>query len=221
MSDIDIEEYQTKANYENTMKRSIAKSWDGNQEKILITWAERASGWTWLHDKSARHYRKQTNILAYPSIILSTLAGAAGFSAAGADSTNFLRSVPYIIGLMNLSSAILASFQKFLRSTEKSESHIMYAKTFSSFTRKITLELSLHPENRKNCIEFCKICKDEYDKMVTDSPPVPTKIIDEFKETFPNEKNVPEIANGLFHFIDYVNSNDTINQNSRIIGLSD
>ena len=101
---------------------------------------------------------------------------------------------------MNILSAMLSSLQKFLRSTEKSEAHSLYSKIFSSFTRKITLELSLNPKDRRECIEFCKQCRDEYDKAVTDCPLVPTHVIEQFKIEFKDEKNKPEVANGLFHF---------------------
>jgi hypothetical protein len=80
---------------------------------------------------------------------------------------------------------------------------------FSSFTRKISLELTLNPEDRKNCIQFCKICKMEYDKAVSESPMIPDEIINRFKREFPTEKNKPEVANGLFHFTNF-NSGDVI-----------
>jgi len=123
--------------------------------------------------------------------------------------------LPYIIAIMNIFSAMLSSLQKFLRSTEKSESHALYSKIFSSFTRKISLELSLNPRDRRECIEFCKQCRDEYDKAVTDCPLVPQVIINWFKEEFAHEKNKPEIANGLFHFNNYTcRKRESVNQNN-------
>ena len=104
---------------------------------------------------------------------------------------------------MNICCAILSSFQKFLRSTENSELHSRYFSIFSSFTRKITLELTLAPEGRKDCVYFCKFCKDEYDKAVSESPSVPDSIVLLFRKEFSNEVNKPEIANGLFHFNNY------------------
>jgi len=181
-------------------KEQIAKSWCQEQEYLLQVWAEKASGWAWLHDNSARFFRHQSNLYVYPSIIINTMAGGIGFISTNKNLIDYL---PYVIAVMNLGSAMLSSFQKFLRSTEKAEAHYLYSKIFSSFTRKITLELSLHPKDRKSCKEFCMICKDEYDKAVTDCPAVPTHIIDKFKVIFKDERNKPEIANGLFHFNTY------------------
>jgi len=183
--------------FEYLKKEQIAKSWDKEQQDILQIWAERASGWAWLHDKSTRYYRSQADKFTYTSIIFNTVAGGIGFLG------NMNDYLPYIIAIMNIISAMLSSLQKFLRSTEKSEAHALYSKIFSSFTRKITLELSLNPKDRRECIEFCKQCRDEYDKAVTDCPLVPQMVIEWFKVEFKHEKNKPEIANGLFHFSNY------------------
>ena len=183
--------------YESVKKDYIAKTWNIEQQNILQVWAEKASGWAWLHDKSARYYSTQSDRFMYPSIILNTIAGGIGFISFN------LGYIKYIIAAMNIISGLLSSFQKFLRSTEKSETHIHYSKIFSSFTRKITLELSLNPKDRRNCIEFCKICRDEYDRAVTDCPIIPEYVIGLFREKFKDEKNKPEVANGLFHFNNY------------------
>jgi hypothetical protein len=136
----------------------------------------------------------------YPSIVLNTVASGIGFVSSGGAGSKVLS---YLIAVMNIASAMLTSVQRIKRSTENAEAHALYSKIFSSFTRKISLELSLHPEDRRECIEFCKICRDEYDKAVTDSLPVPTFIIEEFRKTFKDEPNKPEVANGLFHFNNY------------------
>lgn len=180
-------------------KKYIAQSWNVKEEEILQVWAERASGWAWLHDKSQRYYRSQSNYFTYPSIILNTIAGGIGFSS----TKEVFVYLSYIIAIMNIMAAILMSFQKFLRSTENAELHLRYFSIFSSFTRKIALELTLNPEDRKECIDFCKMCKDDYDKAVSECPTVPDEVILHFKREFPNIKNKPEVANGLFHFDNY------------------
>jgi len=179
-------------------RKYIAQTWNIQEEEILQSWAERASGWAWLHDKSHRYYHLQSDRLTYPSIILTTMSSGLGFIGA----TTWIYMV-YIIATMNIIAAICMSFQKFLRSTENAEIHTRFSSIFSSYTRKIALELTLNPEDRRDCIDFCKMCKDEYDKAVAECPPVPDNVIALFKKTFPNEKNKPEIANGLFHFTNY------------------
>jgi hypothetical protein len=211
-----MDDYKAIARYENVIKRRTADSWNPDQERILRVWAEKASGWAWLHDHSSRHYNSLTNRFTYPSILLSTVAGGLGFSVAGnqcdtsssAKSIGMVQGMVYFIGGMNILSAMLASLQKFIRSTEKAEMHMHMNKVFSSFSRRIVLELALQPGDRKDCIEFCKYCRDEYDKLVTDSPQIPAKIIDLFKATFRNARHIPEVANGLIHFETFTPTNE-------------
>jgi hypothetical protein len=181
----------------NIKRNIIATTWSEPEENILQIWAEKASGWAWLHDKAQRHYSNQSDRLIYPGIIINTVSGGIGFLNTG----SYI--LPYFIACLNIIVAILISFQKFLRSTEKAENHSRHSIIFSSFTRKISLELTLKPEDRMNCIQFCKMCRNEYDTAVADSPIVPDSIITRFRKEFANEKNKPEVANGLFHFTTY------------------
>jgi hypothetical protein len=192
-------DYVSLQNSKQIKKKYIAQSWNLNEEDILQVWAEKASGWAWLHDKSQRYYLQQSNIFTYPSIILNTISGGIGFLG----KSNDISYLAYIIATMNIISAILMSFQKFLRSTENAELHSRYFSVFSSYSRRIALELTLNPEDRRECVEFCKQCKDDYDKAVAESPQIPDNIIIKFKKEFPDEKNKPEVANGLFHLNRY------------------
>jgi hypothetical protein len=202
-------DYRTLAEYENLKKRQIKQSWCEDQERILKIWAEKASGWAWLHEKSSRYYNKLTNMYTYTSIILSTMAGGLGFMIGGQQNADLKsgeadiptsRGFTFAIGIMNITSAILVSIQKFVRSSENAEMHSHMNKMFSSFCRKIVLELSLQRGDRKECIEFCKQCRDEYDKLVNDAPEVPMSVIQHFQREFDTANYVPEIANGLVHF---------------------
>jgi hypothetical protein len=220
-----MDDYKTIAKYENVIKRRVADSWNPDQERILKIWAEKASGWAWLHDYASRHYNSLTNKFTYPAILLSTISGGLGFSVAGqvnsvnnetADYKSMNRLMIYIIGGMNILTALLSSLQKFIRSTEKAEMHMHMNKVFSSFARKIVLELALQPGDRRDCIEFCKMCRDEYDKLVTDSPQIPKHVIMEFRELFKNANHIPEVANGLIHFETYTPTIDGSKHNAFI-----
>lgn len=198
----ELEDFKNIAYYETLTKKKIANSWLDDQEKILQIWAEKASGWAWLHDKTSRYYNNLTDRFTYPAIFLSTLSGGIGFAIAGnADcANNFSKYMTFVIGALNVSSAFLSSLHKFVRTTEKSEIHSHLNKQFSTFSRKIVLELSLRPEDRRDCLEFCKSCRDEYDRLLSESPIIPTDVIELFKKEFPSAINKPEIANGLINF---------------------
>lgn len=192
--DVAPEHYQAMAIAEEHRKQQIAEGWSKEQESILKIWAEKAAGYRWLHEHSARHYRRLNNKFVYPQIVIGTLAGMGGF---GATSNGNLQQVGYIIAGFNIVTALLTSFQKFIMAAEKSETHATIARQFAAFYRNISLELSLNPRDRTECLELCKMCRNEYDRLMNVAPSVPYKIILCFKTTFPDAKNKPDIANGL------------------------
>lgn len=188
------DQYQAMAIAEEHRKQQISEGWSNEQEGILKVWAEKAAGYRWLHEHSARHYRRLNNRFVYPQIVISTLAGVGGFSA---TSNGKFQEVGYIIAGFNIITALLTSFQKFIMAAEKSETHATVARQFAAFYRNISLELSLNPRDRTECLELCKMCRNEYDRLMSVAPSVPYKIIMCFKTTFPAAKNKPDIANGL------------------------
>jgi len=192
--DASPEHYQAMAMAEEHRKHQIAEGWSKEQEAILKIWAEKAAGYRWLHENSARHYRRLNNKFVYPQIVISTLAGMGGF---GATSNGNLNQVGYIIAAFNITTALLTSFQKFIMAAEKSETHATIARQFAAFYRNISLELSLNPRDRTECLELCKMCRNEYDRLMNVAPNIPYKIILRFKNAFPTAKNKPDIANGL------------------------
>lgn len=219
-----VREAQTVTDYENLVRKKIAESWCVEQESILHIWAEKASGWAWLHDKSSRYFANIENYFVYPSIVLSSISGGLGFAIVGGDGRQdsepsdshgiTYKVIALFVSAAHILNAILTSFQKFRRAGEKIETHSNMAKKFSSFSRKIVLELSLPPEERKDCVEFCISCKDEYDKLLLDSPSVPDPIIANFKKNFKHVVHRPEVTNGLIHF-DIRQSSNTQNLGSQ------
>ena len=58
----------------------ITAVWSHETETLLSSWAEKASCFRWLHGRSEKRYRRRYYSFAVPTIVLSTLAGAAGFA---------------------------------------------------------------------------------------------------------------------------------------------
>ena len=52
-------------------------NWTEQQEQLLITWAEKSSGYSWLHSKSMNYYRHKNLYISVPAAILSYVAGSA------------------------------------------------------------------------------------------------------------------------------------------------
>ena len=205
-SDIDIDEYRRRASHleavvmvEEGKKNQIAQNWSKEQEQILRIWAEKAAGYRWLHDNSARHYRRLNNRFVYPQIFLSTVAGmgGVGITASGGATAADYYVFGYMIAILNIMTALLTSFQKFIMAAEKSEMHATVGRQFAAFYRNLMLELSLNPRDRTDCLELCKMSRNEYDRLMTVAPSVPQKIVNKFKLTFKDVQYKPDIANGL------------------------
>tara|TARA_R110002074_G_scaffold137276_3_gene282318 strand:- start:4103 stop:4621 length:519 start_codon:yes stop_codon:yes gene_type:complete len=113
------------------------------------------------------------------------------------SSTEGMSYIGYGIATLNILTALLISLQKFTMAAEKSENHTAIGRQFASFYRNITMELSLNPKDRSNCLELCNACKDRYDRLMNIAPSVPEKIVNRFKSEFPDTKYKPDIANGL------------------------
>ena len=59
------------------------------------------------------------------------------------------------------------------------------------------MELSLETEHRGDVNEFVTKCRQEYDRLLDDSPDIPPNAIDAFNMTFPDKENKPDVCNGL------------------------
>lgn len=169
--------------------------------ELLASWKERAGGWRWLHYTAMHHYKEINSRFVYSSIVLSTLAGAGGFSTAGTESN--MRTtmgkiqfyMGYVIGATNVIIGLINSFQRFGKAAEKTELHASAAMQYSMLYRLIETELNLSAEHRRN--DLVVTVRQEMDRLLSQSPSIPQVIIDRFNKTFPDMINKPDVCNGL------------------------
>ena len=77
------------------------------------------------------------------------------------------------------------------------ETHSAMCVQWSKFYRNIEMELSLETEHRGEVNEFVTKCRQEYDRLLDESPDIPSNSIDAFNMTFPDKENKPDVCNGL------------------------
>ena len=178
--------------------------WCPKQEKLLIGWAEKAAGYRWLHNYSRMFYKKQNDWLSYPCIIISSITGVGGFAVLSPNDQTMSDSkkqqiiaVQYFFAFLNVLAGILTSVSKFNNSTKMMETHSAMCVQWSKFYRNIEMELSLETEHRGEVNEFVTKCRQEYDRLLDDSPDIPSNSIDAFNMTFPDKENKPDVCNGL------------------------
>ena len=172
--------------------------WTLEQEELLAEWAEKASCYRWLHNKSEKQYRCRNYSFTIPVIILSTLTGTANFAMDSFVPNEQKKMAMGIVGGVNIFAGILSTLQNFLRYAELMEGHRSSGVSWSKFGRNITVELALDEKRRKPATDFLKICRAEFDRLIEQSPSIDDKIINRFEHIFKDNDIIrPEVCNGI------------------------
>ena len=157
--------------------------WHGQQEKILKRWSEIGSSYRFMHDRAYLYFEKQNFRFAF-RIVLSTVTGTANF-AQGSFPPAWAAYVPLFIGFLNLTAGLITTIAQFLRVSELLEGHRAASISYSKFSRNISVELSLPPDERSSGgREFIAARRTELDRLIEQSPNIPMHIVKEFGKTF-------------------------------------
>lgn len=178
-------------------KSNIKWEWNSQQENILKKWGEISNCYQWMYDKSYRVYRQKNINFALPVIILSTVTGTANF-AQETFPEDWREYIVMLIGSLNLLAGLLTTIAQFLRINELQEGFRVAELGFSKLSRDIEVKLDLPIKNRNiHGNVFLESCKQEYDRLLEQSPAVPNKIVKLFHHKFNNINNVnkPNILN--------------------------
>lgn len=182
--------------------RKFHNGWNRQLESLVAEWADKASCYQWMHQKTEVRFQKFNYYFTIPVIIMSTLTGTANFATNSIVSTEEqAKFVTFGIGAISLIAGIISTVSNFLRYAQGSEAHRVAAISWGKFQRFISIELSLHPNERMDAMSFLKMGRIELDRLIEQSPPIPTKTIDQFQVAFSNKKDIkrPEIAGGIEH----------------------
>jgi hypothetical protein len=159
-------------------------TWNASIEKLFRSWCDIARCYKWLHEKSYHKYRKINYAFAIPIIVLSTLTGTANIGINGLvppESTAFAN---LVIGLVSIITGVIGTLQSFFRYPQLSEAHLNAYTGWSRFERLISTELNLERKARRNTGDFLKICRNEYERLMEQSPLIPPEITREFTQKF-------------------------------------
>ena len=179
-------------------KKDKLSHWSPEQEELLAEWAEKASGYRWLHSRSEKLYRKRNYRFTIPVIILSTLTGTANFAMDSFVPEEHKQIAMACVGGVNIFAGILSTLQNFLRYAELMEGHRVSEVSWSKFSREISVELALNPKMRKPAVDFLNVCRAEYDRLIEQSPTIDDSIISQYKRVFKNiDIHHPHVCNGL------------------------
>ncbi len=170
-------------------------SWNEQHENILRQWGESSGCYRYMHHRAYLMYKGLSMRFTLPVIVLSAITGTANF-AQEQFPENLRGMVPSVIGGLNLIAGLVATIMQFLKINELMENHKAAALSFGLLSRNIRLELALAREERTtDGLEFVTRCKNEYDRLIEQSPSIPSTILSEFEKDYPldNIFTKPEI----------------------------
>jgi hypothetical protein len=201
----------SKPTTENKPKRFL-NGWTKEQEKLMADWSDIAACYRWLHDRSEKMFHKGNLSITLPVIILSTLTGTANFALQSifGDNEESKKYASFGIGATSILAGILTTVGNYLRYAQLEEAHRLGSISWGKFQRLIAVELALHPNERMDSLDFLKICRNELDRLIEQSPPIPTKTITEFEHKFGSIKDLkkPDVC-GQIERTQVFQSNET------------
>ena len=171
------------------------KIWNYKTELILKQWAEKAACYRVMHNKAYEFFKIKNRWFVIPVIIFSTLAGCANFSQNAVKGSGFEDYFPVVIGSVNLFAGMLSTIHQTLKYPSLEEAHRIASISFGKFSRNISVELGLCPEDRaSHGVDFLRHCRAEFDRLLEQSPHVPKHIIEEFNTLWKDmDVSKPEI----------------------------
>jgi hypothetical protein len=174
--------------------------WKHEEELILKDWADKATCFRWLHDRSHQIYRRKYAVFTIPVIILSTITGTANF-AQDRFPEDWKNIAVMAVGALNLFAGIISTIAQFLKISELNEGHRVASIAWGKFSRNLKVELARNPKDRTPVRELMKLSKEEYDRLVETSPPVLQKVVEQFMKEVVRKNNhdinLPEICGDL------------------------
>jgi len=177
------------------------RDWSEQEEYLLMLWSDRALCYKLMTERASRKYSNENLYFSIPIICLSTLCGSANLAIQSYVPPSAQSMASMIIGCINLIAGIISTLQSFFRSAEKSAEHRNASVSWGKLHRLIFTELSLERSKRKPVKEFVRQAKNEYDRILDQSPPVPSPVLHQFVEDIKSHPKLmlPEECGNLIH----------------------
>lgn len=194
-------------------KRKFHNGWTPEIEKLMAEWADKAIAYRWMHERTERIFASKDLGFMFPVIILSTVTGAANFALDSViENPEYKKYAQLGLGGLSILTGIISTIANRLGYSSRAESHKGAGIHWGKFQRLIAIELSLHPDERSDCMAFLKACRSELDRLIEHSPTIPQRVIEECRAEFKKYPAVrkPEIVGDIDTTPVYVDSNSRL-----------
>jgi hypothetical protein len=183
--------------------KKFHNGWTHELETLATEWADHASCYQWMHERSRQLQSNKNLRMKIPAIVLSTLTGTASFglgSFFGEDSSSKTMA-QMIIGSVSIIVGVIGTLDTFFQYAQSCEMHNTAAVNWGNFQRNIEFQMKLHPNERIDAMPFLKMMQNEMNRLIEQSPALLSCVLKEFQTKF--EKNTdlkkPAVVNGLEH----------------------
>lgn len=171
--------------------------WSNQLEIIIAQEGEKCRGLAWIHQHAETISSTQNNYIQIPSIILSTLTGAASISAPslfGSSSDTATK----VLGFVSIGIGVINTLGNYFAFARKSEAHHIAYLHYSKLFTWISLELALPREERMSADDMLKTLRREMERLAETTPLPPDKLLQSFARKFKEEDvSKPAETNGL------------------------
>jgi hypothetical protein len=181
-------------------KKKFQNGWTKEVELLMAEWADKALGYRWMHERTERIFYSKDLSFMFPVIILSTVTGAANFALDSViQDPDYKKYAQLGLGGLSILTGIISTIANRLGYGGRSEAHKSAGVLWGKFQRLIAIELSLHPDERSDCMYFLKTCRTELDRLIEQSPTIPDSVILECRREFAKYPKVkkPEIVGDI------------------------
>ena len=184
--------------------KKFMNGWTKEQEQLMAQWADVATCYRWLHDRAEKKYTRLSMAISIPVIVLSTVTGAANFAVGSflpPDDDALKNYVSAGLGAVSILTGIITTLGNFFQYAQKSEANRVASIAWGKFQRLVSVELAINPNDRLEAMDFLKICRQDLDRLIEQSPPISDDVIKMFEAEFHNIPNlkVPDICHGIEH----------------------
>jgi hypothetical protein len=183
-------------------EKEFQNGWTREQEQLMAEWSDIAACYRWLHDRTEKMFSMKNTLITIPVIILSTLTGTANFALGSFISDEGAKNYAQAgIGAVSIFAGILTTLGNYFKYAQNSEANRVASIAWGKFQRLLAVELAINPDNRIKAMDFLNICRNDLDRLIEQSPPIPDVIIVAFEKEFADMPNLkrPDIAHGLEH----------------------
>jgi len=175
--------------------------WNQQTESILSKWLYHSRIYSILHEKSHKFYKRKNYYFNVPIIILSTLTGMSNLAISSILPLQYNTLAQVCIGSVNMIVSVLSTLLTYFQYPALEIKHQQASLAYGRMVLDLSTELRLERHKRNDCRTVLKHTKQEFEKLMEQSPLLKKHIIQSFKREYTLEEDV-ELPDYITQYID-------------------